>query len=90
MLQNSGCDRYESHRNFSDFRFASHEVGGMILAAMVLRRVASVRRTLLSIVARGRDIMSSLVRSFSSAFSDLLDSDTEKGLGMPRITRCGN
>ena len=30
--------------------------------------------------------MSSLVRSFSSAFSDLLDNDTETGLAMPRIT----
>ena len=30
--------------------------------------------------------MTSLVRTFSSAFSDLLDTDAEKGLGMPRIT----
>jgi len=56
----------------------------MILAAMVLCRFSGAGRP--AIVARGRDIMSSLVRSFSSAFSDLLDSDTEKGLGMPRIT----
>src|SRR5688572_21274962 len=56
----------------------------MILAAMVLCRSSGMGRP--AMVARGRDIMSSLVRSFSSAFSDLLDSDTEKGLGMPRIT----